>query len=78
MTNNTEQQTTFNGMKMSNLRCYFTSNLDYVEEFDTEDGIHWEGRLPLNEWTEEIYEAAVECGFVDSCLERWKNEDQAQ
>lgn len=42
-----EENMTFNGMKILNFRCYF-ENLEYVEEFDTEDGRHWEGRA---HWT---------------------------
>lgn len=65
-----EENMTFDGMKILNFHCYF-ENLEYVEEFDTEDGRHWEGRAQLDEWTDDIYQAAVECGYVDKCLKSW-------
>lgn len=65
-----EENMTFDGMKILNFRCYF-ENLEYVEEFDTEDGQHWEGRAQLDEWTDDIYQAAVERGYVDKCLKSW-------
>lgn len=60
------------GMKVSNFECYFDTDWAYVEEFDTEDGRHWMGRLYPKDWTQEIYDGAVACGFVDACL---KNAD---
>lgn len=65
-----EENMTFDGMKILNFRCYF-ENLEYVEEFDTEDGRHWEGRAQLDEWTDDIYQEAVRCGYVDKCLKSW-------
>lgn len=65
-----EENMTFDGMKILKFRCYF-ENLEYVEEFDTEDGRHWEGRAQLDEWTNDICHEAIRCGYVDKCLKSW-------
>ena len=55
-------------MDKLNLRCYFDDDYAYVEEFDTPDGKHWMGRMYPEEWTPDIYQAAIDSGFVDRCL----------
>ena len=59
----------FYGMDISNLRCYFDTDFAYVEEFDTEDGSHWIGKAYPKDWTEEIFERAKRCGYINRCLE---------
>ena len=63
-----ENSLTVNEIKALNLHCYFDVDYAYVEEFDTEDGQHWMGRLYPKDWTQEIFDEAVTCGFVDECL----------
>ena len=52
-----------------NLNCYFDKNFRYVEEFDTSDGSHHILKVNVEDWTQEIYEEAVRCGFVNQCIQ---------
>lgn len=55
----------FNGMDIRNFKAYFDTDYTYVEEFDTDDGHHWMGRLKPEDWTPDIFKMAVESGIVN-------------
>lgn len=55
----------FRGMEKLNFKCYFDTNYTYVEEFDTEDGHHWMGRVKPEDWTPDILQRAIDAGIVD-------------
>ena len=64
-----EDMSKFHGQEMLNFKSYFDEDFAYVEEFDTPDGEHWMAREYPQNWTEEIFEMAKKCGYVDKCIE---------
>lgn len=55
---------TYEGMQKQNLRCYFDTNLNYVEEFDTEDGAHHIWKVEPKNWNQKILQAATDVGII--------------